>query len=74
MVYVIAHCFCVLDTRLAGSVFDVCATCHPNATCDLKKDGSGGYACNCMYGFVGNGRTHCEGRVDSYVTHILCIF
>uniref|UniRef100_A0A3B5LLD3 Sushi domain containing 1 n=1 Tax=Xiphophorus couchianus TaxID=32473 RepID=A0A3B5LLD3_9TELE len=40
-------------------VLDVCATCHPNATCEDKPDGSG-KVCNCNYGFVGNGRTHCQ--------------
>ncbi|XP_062398816.1 sushi domain-containing protein 1 isoform X2 [Sardina pilchardus] len=55
------------DTEVAGNVFDVCATCHPNATCELKTDGSGGYACNCMYGFVGNGRTHCEDKDECQI-------
>ncbi|XP_041956594.1 sushi domain-containing protein 1 isoform X2 [Alosa sapidissima] len=55
------------DTEVAGNVFDVCVTCHPNATCDLKTDGSGGYACNCMYGFVGNGRTHCEDKDECQI-------
>ncbi|XP_048099857.1 sushi domain-containing protein 1 isoform X3 [Alosa alosa] len=55
------------DTEVAGDVFDVCVTCHPNATCDLKTDGSGGYACNCMYGFVGNGRTHCEDKDECQI-------
>ncbi|XP_053530476.1 sushi domain-containing protein 1 isoform X8 [Ictalurus punctatus] len=41
---------------------DVCASCHPNATCDDKTDGSGGKVCNCMYGFVGNGRTYCQDK------------
>ncbi|KAL2091815.1 hypothetical protein ACEWY4_011613 [Coilia grayii] len=67
------------DTRVAGNVFDVCTTCHPNATCDKKTDGSGGYACNCMYGFVGNGRTHCEDKDECQIganficgDHTLC--
>ncbi|XP_076126199.1 sushi domain-containing protein 1 isoform X2 [Alosa pseudoharengus] len=55
------------DTEVAGNIFDVCVTCHPNATCDLKTDGSGGYACNCMYGFVGNGRTHCEDKDECQI-------
>lgn len=43
------------------SLLDVCSTCHANATCDDKSDGSG-KVCNCKYGFVGNGRTFCQGR------------
>ncbi|XP_031426367.1 sushi domain-containing protein 1 isoform X3 [Clupea harengus] len=54
-------------TRVAGNVFDVCTTCHPNATCDKKTDGSGGFACNCVYGFVGNGRTHCEDKDECQI-------
>lgn len=42
---------------------DVCASCHQNATCDDKTDKSGGKVCNCMYGFVGNGRTYCQGLI-----------
>ncbi|KAG7239964.1 hypothetical protein INR49_028126, partial [Caranx melampygus] len=30
---------------------DVCTTCHTNATCDDKDDGSG-KVCNCMYGLL----------------------
>uniref|UniRef100_A0A3Q4ML16 Sushi domain containing 1 n=1 Tax=Neolamprologus brichardi TaxID=32507 RepID=A0A3Q4ML16_NEOBR len=41
------------------SLLDVCSTCHANATCDDKSDGSG-KVCNCKYGFVGNGRTFCQ--------------
>ncbi|XP_056601443.1 sushi domain-containing protein 1 isoform X2 [Triplophysa dalaica] len=41
---------------------DVCASCHRNATCDDKTDGSGRKVCNCMYGFVGNGRTYCQDK------------
>lgn len=46
-----------------GHSLDVCATCHANATCDQKTDGSG-KVCNCKYGFVGNGRTFCLGRKE----------
>ncbi len=49
------------DTLAEGPIMDVCATCHANATCDDKSDGSG-KVCNCKYGFVGNGRTFCQGR------------
>ena len=48
-------------TPAVGITLDVCATCHPNATCDDKSNGSG-KVCNCKYGFVGNGRTFCQGR------------
>ncbi|KAM8761274.1 sushi domain-containing protein 1 isoform 2-T4 [Acanthopagrus schlegelii] len=44
-----------------GHTLDVCTTCHANATCDDKLDGSG-KVCNCKYGFVGNGRTYCQDK------------
>lgn len=49
------------DMPAEGHTLDVCASCHVNATCDDKTDGSG-KVCNCKYGFVGNGRTFCQGR------------
>ncbi|XP_053466083.1 sushi domain-containing protein 1 isoform X4 [Ictalurus furcatus] len=49
---------------------DVCASCHPNATCDDKTDGSGGKVCNCMYGFVGNGRTYCQDKDECQLGRI----
>lgn len=49
------------DMPAESNTLDVCATCHANATCDDKSDGSG-KVCNCKYGFVGNGRTFCQGR------------
>ncbi|XP_060763695.1 sushi domain-containing protein 1 isoform X2 [Neoarius graeffei] len=49
---------------------DVCASCHPNATCDDKTDGSGGKVCNCMYGFVGNGRTYCQDKDECQLGQI----
>ncbi|XP_073322547.1 sushi domain-containing protein 1 [Pagrus major] len=53
---------CVIADMLAeGHTLDVCATCHANATCDDKSDGSG-KVCNCKYGFVGNGRTFCQDK------------
>ncbi|KAM9507488.1 sushi domain-containing protein 1 isoform 3-T3 [Guaruba guarouba] len=39
------------------SVPDVCATCHIHATCHQIEGKS---VCICNYGFVGNGRTHCQ--------------
>ncbi|XP_074876860.1 sushi domain-containing protein 1 isoform X4 [Buteo buteo] len=39
------------------SVPDVCATCHIHATCHQIEGKS---ICICNYGFVGNGRTHCQ--------------
>ncbi|XP_041106337.1 sushi domain-containing protein 1-like [Polyodon spathula] len=50
-----------------GDAIDICATCHANATCDKKTDGSGGMVCNCMYGFVGNGRTHCQDKDECQI-------
>ncbi|KAI1900174.1 hypothetical protein AGOR_G00047290 [Albula goreensis] len=52
----------VFKESAAGALIDVCATCHVNATCDDKMDGSGGKVCNCMYGFLGNGRTQCKDK------------
>ncbi|CAL9708705.1 unnamed protein product [Knipowitschia caucasica] len=46
--------------------FDVCASCHSNATCDDKTDGSG-KVCNCKYGFVGNGRTFCQDKDECQI-------
>uniref|UniRef100_A0A670ZMW0 Sushi domain containing 1 n=1 Tax=Pseudonaja textilis TaxID=8673 RepID=A0A670ZMW0_PSETE len=40
-------------------IFDVCATCHANATC-VQKDGKD--ICECNYGFTGNGRTICHDK------------
>ncbi|KAI5615232.1 sushi domain-containing protein 1 isoform X1 [Silurus asotus] len=48
---------------------DVCASCHPNATCDDKTEGSG-KVCNCMYGFVGNGRTYCQDKDECQLGQI----
>ncbi|XP_068167610.1 sushi domain-containing protein 1 isoform X3 [Antennarius striatus] len=45
---------------------DVCATCHANATCDDKLDGSG-KVCNCKYGFVGNGRILCQDKDECQI-------
>ncbi|XP_059405508.1 sushi domain-containing protein 1 isoform X2 [Carassius carassius] len=50
------------DIRVKADTVDVCGSCHRNATCDDKTDGSGGKVCNCMYGFVGNGRTYCQDK------------
>ncbi|KAG7222117.1 hypothetical protein INR49_016689, partial [Caranx melampygus] len=50
----------------AGQTLDVCTTCHTNATCDDKDDGSG-KVCNCMYGFVGNGRTYCQDKDECQI-------
>ncbi|TRZ04542.1 hypothetical protein DNTS_014387 [Danionella cerebrum] len=52
----------VTSLEVRADVVDVCATCHQNATCDEKTDGSGGKACNCIYGFLGNGRTYCQDK------------
>ncbi|XP_072244628.1 sushi domain-containing protein 1 isoform X2 [Leuresthes tenuis] len=48
------------------TVLDVCATCHTNATCEDKSDGSG-KVCNCKYGFVGNGRTFCQDKDECQI-------
>ncbi|CAJ1068337.1 sushi domain-containing protein 1 isoform X3 [Xyrichtys novacula] len=49
-----------------GQILDVCTTCHPNATCDNKPDGSG-KVCNCKFGFVGNGRTYCQDKDECQI-------
>uniref|UniRef100_A0A3P9HRP6 Sushi domain containing 1 n=1 Tax=Oryzias latipes TaxID=8090 RepID=A0A3P9HRP6_ORYLA len=47
-------------------LLDVCASCHANATCEDKLDGSG-KVCNCKYGFVGNGRTFCQDKDECQI-------
>ncbi|XP_072289959.1 sushi domain-containing protein 1 [Eucyclogobius newberryi] len=49
-----------------GHSLDVCSSCHANATCDDKTDGSG-KVCNCKYGFVGNGRTFCQDKDECQI-------
>ncbi|XP_029916968.1 sushi domain-containing protein 1 isoform X2 [Myripristis murdjan] len=56
----------IADMQAAGQILDVCASCHANATCDDKSDGSG-KVCNCMYGFVGNGRTFCQDKDECQI-------
>lgn len=51
-----------------GHMLDVCATCHANAHCDDKLDGSG-KVCNCKYGFVGNGITYCQASFSAPEPH-----
>ncbi|XP_063996505.1 sushi domain-containing protein 1 isoform X2 [Pogoniulus pusillus] len=46
------------------SVPDVCATCHIHATCH-QIDGKS--VCICNYGFVGNGRTHCQDKDECQI-------
>ncbi|KAK7933299.1 hypothetical protein WMY93_004195 [Mugilogobius chulae] len=50
----------------AALSLDVCLSCHANATCDDKSDGSG-KVCNCKYGFVGNGRTFCQDKDECQI-------
>ncbi|XP_051277734.1 sushi domain-containing protein 1 isoform X4 [Dicentrarchus labrax] len=59
---IVVFMLCVIADMLAeGHTLHVCATCHANAICDDKSDGSG-KVCNCKYGFVGNGRTFCQDK------------
>uniref|UniRef100_A0A8C0B8Q3 Sushi domain containing 1 n=1 Tax=Buteo japonicus TaxID=224669 RepID=A0A8C0B8Q3_9AVES len=58
------------------SVPDVCATCHIHATCHQIEGKS---ICICNYGFVGNGRTHCQDKDECQIgankicgNHTLC--
>ncbi|XP_056110775.1 sushi domain-containing protein 1 isoform X3 [Rhinichthys klamathensis goyatoka] len=71
----VALCFLMIQSifkgiRVKANKVDVCASCHQNATCDDKTDGSGGKVCNCMYGFVGNGRTHCQDKDECQLGRI----
>ncbi|NXP75154.1 SUSD1 protein, partial [Ramphastos sulfuratus] len=43
---------------------DVCLTCHIHATCH-QIDGKS--VCICNYGFVGNGRTHCQDKDECQI-------
>ncbi|XP_025958918.2 sushi domain-containing protein 1 isoform X2 [Dromaius novaehollandiae] len=58
------------------TVTDVCATCHVHATCHQIEGKS---VCICNYGFVGNGRTHCQDKDECQIgatkicgNHTLC--
>ncbi|XP_076854890.1 sushi domain-containing protein 1 isoform X3 [Brachyhypopomus gauderio] len=67
--------FIVLTIAIAittgvGAEVDVCASCHVNATCEDKRDGSGGKVCNCLYGFGGNGITHCQDKDECQLGRI----
>uniref|UniRef100_A0A8C9N3R8 Sushi domain containing 1 n=1 Tax=Serinus canaria TaxID=9135 RepID=A0A8C9N3R8_SERCA len=62
--------------RAAPSIPDVCATCHIHATC---QQSGGKSVCICNYGFVGNGRTHCQDKDECQIgaskicgNHTLC--
>uniref|UniRef100_A0A8D0F285 Sushi domain containing 1 n=1 Tax=Strix occidentalis caurina TaxID=311401 RepID=A0A8D0F285_STROC len=55
---------------------NVCATCHIHATCHQTEGKS---VCICNYGFVGNGRTHCQDKDECQIgaskicgNHTLC--
>ncbi|XP_053181615.1 sushi domain-containing protein 1 [Scomber japonicus] len=64
---VVVFLLCVIaDMPAAGQTLDVCASCHANATCDEKLDGSG-KVCNCKYGFVGNGRNFCQDKDECQI-------
>ncbi|NXE82854.1 SUSD1 protein, partial [Cochlearius cochlearius] len=43
---------------------DVCASCHIHATCHQIEGKS---VCICNYGFVGNGRTHCQDKDECQI-------
>ncbi|XP_035022883.2 sushi domain-containing protein 1 isoform X3 [Hippoglossus stenolepis] len=50
----------------SGQILDVCASCHSEARCEDKLDGSG-KVCNCKYGFVGNGRSFCQDKDECQI-------
>ncbi|KAM7025529.1 sushi domain-containing protein 1 isoform 2-T2 [Acridotheres tristis] len=61
---------------VSRSIPDVCATCHIHATC---QQSGGKSVCICNYGFVGNGRTHCQDKDECQIgaskicgNHTLC--
>ncbi|XP_064294907.1 sushi domain-containing protein 1 isoform X1 [Phalacrocorax carbo] len=61
---------------VSRSVPDVCSTCHIHATCHQTEGKS---VCICNYGFVGNGRTHCQDKDECQIgaskicgNHTLC--
>ncbi|TDH12445.1 hypothetical protein EPR50_G00046570 [Perca flavescens] len=62
---IVVFLLCVIAAA-EGYTLDVCASCHANATCDDKSDGSG-KVCNCKYGFVGNGRTFCQDKDECQI-------
>ncbi|XP_073717277.1 sushi domain-containing protein 1 isoform X5 [Misgurnus anguillicaudatus] len=77
MTVIVMLCFLMIQgalkvsyTGVRADTVDVCASCHRNATCDDKTDGSGGKVCNCMYGFVGNGRTYCQDKDECQLGRI----
>ncbi|XP_034548960.1 sushi domain-containing protein 1 isoform X2 [Notolabrus celidotus] len=63
---VVVFLLCAAAVLAEGQTLDVCASCHVNATCDDKSDGSG-KVCNCKYGFVGNGRTFCQDKDECQI-------
>ncbi|XP_049434040.1 sushi domain-containing protein 1 isoform X1 [Epinephelus fuscoguttatus] len=64
---IVVFLLCVIaEMPTEGQNLDVCATCHANAMCDNKSDGSG-KVCNCKYGFVGNGRTYCQDKDECQI-------
>ncbi|KAL2293982.1 hypothetical protein Nmel_007690 [Mimus melanotis] len=68
--------FFVPKAIMNRSIPDVCATCHIHATC---QQSGGKSVCICNYGFVGNGRTHCQDKDECQIgaskicgNHTLC--
>ncbi|XP_061763013.1 sushi domain-containing protein 1 isoform X4 [Nerophis ophidion] len=65
-VLILSLLWVVAGIPAAANVWDVCASCHADATCDDKSDNSG-KVCNCKYGFVGNGRTLCQDKDECQI-------
>ncbi|XP_053277415.1 sushi domain-containing protein 1 isoform X3 [Pleuronectes platessa] len=64
---IVVFLLCVVAGMPAsGQIRDVCPTCHRDAKCDDKPDGSG-KVCNCKYGFVGNGITFCQDKDECQI-------
>ncbi|XP_030323847.1 sushi domain-containing protein 1 [Calypte anna] len=64
LLLVLLHCAERRRAIVNRSVSDVCATCHIHATCHQIEGKS---VCICNYGFVGNGRTHCQDKDECQI-------
>ncbi|KQK77898.1 sushi domain-containing protein 1 [Amazona aestiva] len=76
LLLVLLQCAARRRAVVKRSVPDVCATCHVHATCHQIEGKS---VCICNYGFVGNGRTHCQDKDECQIgankicgNHTLC--
>ncbi|KAK0135302.1 Sushi domain-containing protein 1 [Merluccius polli] len=61
----------ITDMPAAGQLEDICASCHLNAVCIDKVEGSG-KMCICMHGFSGNGREYCQDKDECLIGIKIC--